>query len=135
MRRAKSRPPRPRRPPRDRAARKHAEARGRRAETLCTWLLRAKGYRILARRFRTPAGELDIVARRGRTVVFVEVKARADLEAAILSITPHQQARIMRAALLFVASRPGLAALNMRFDVMLAAPRRLPVHMRSAWTE
>ena len=135
MSRAKPRPPRAPRAPRDRAARKHAEARGRRAETLSTWLLRAKGYRILARRFRTPAGELDIVARRGRTIAFVEVKARADLEAAILSITPHQQARIMRAALLFVASRPGLAALNMRFDVMLAAPWRLPVHMRNAWTE
>lgn len=132
MSRAKPRPPRA---PRDRAARKHAEARGRRAEALSTWLLRAKGYRILARRFRTRAGELDIVARRGRTIAFVEVKARADLEAAILSITPRQQARIMRAALLFVASRPGLAALNMRFDVMLAAPWRLPVHMRNAWTE
>lgn len=123
------------RPPRDRAARKQAEVRGRRAETLCVWVLRAKGYRILARRFRTPAGELDIIARRGRTIAFVEVKARADLEAAILSITPHQQARIMRAAMIFVASRPPLAALNMRFDVMLVAPRRLPVHMRSAWTE
>ncbi len=127
--------PRPPRSPRDRAARKHAEVRGRRAETLSAWLLRAKGYHILARRYRTPAGELDIVARRGRTIVFVEVKARADLEAAILSITPHQQARIMRAALLFIASRPDLAAFNMRFDVMLAAPWRLPVHMRSAWTE
>lgn len=135
MRRAKPRPLRPPRSPRDRAARKHAEARGRRAETLCTWLLRAKGYRILARRFRTPAGELDIVARRGGTIAFVEVKARANLEAAILSITPHQQTRIMRAALLFVASRPGLAALNMRFDVMLAAPWRWPVHMPNAWTE
>lgn len=127
--------PRPPRSPRDRATRKRAETRGRRAETLCAWLLRAKGYRILARRFRTPAGELDIVARRGRTVAFVEVKARADLDAAIHSITPHQQERIMRAALLFIASRPGLAALNMRFDVMLAAPWRLPVHMRNAWTE
>ncbi len=126
--------PRAPRPPRDRAAHRQAEARGRRAETLGTWLLRAKGYHILARRFRTPAGELDIVARRGRTIAFVEVKARAGLEAAILSITPHQQARIMRAALLFVASRPGLAAFNMRFDVMLVAPWRLPVHMQNAWT-
>ena len=126
---------RPPHSPRDRAARKRAEGRGRRAETLSAWLLRVKGYRILARRFRTPAGELDIVARRGRIIAFVEVKARADFEAAILSITPHQQARIMRAALLFVASRPGLVDLNMRFDVMLAAPWRLPVHMRNAWTE
>ena len=126
---------RPPHSPRDRAARKRAEARGRRAETLSAWLLRVKGYRILARRFRTPAGELDIVARRGRTIAFVEVKARADFEAAFLSITPHQQARIMRAALLFVASRPGLVDLNMRFNVMLAAPWRLPVHMRNAWTE
>ena len=127
--------PRAPRAPRDRAARKQAETRGRRAETLCAWVLRLKGYRILARRFRTPAGELDIVARRGRTVAFVEVKARADLDAALQSITPHQQARIVRAASLFVASRPALAALNLRFDVMLAAPRRLPVHMRNAWTE
>lgn len=121
--------------PRDRAGRKHAEARGRRAETLCMWLLRAKGYRILERRFRTPVGEIDIVAQRGRTIAFVEVKARADVDSALHSITPHQQARIVRAASLFIASRPSLANHNLRFDVMLAAPRRVPVHMRSAWTE
>ncbi len=115
--------------------RRQAESRGRRAEMLSLWLLRAKGYRILARRFRSPVGELDIVARRGRTLVFVEVKARGDAAASIHSITPQQRARIRRAASAFLAAHPGLADLDMRFDVMLAVPRRLPIHLRNAWTE
>ena len=115
--------------------RRQAEARGRRAETLARWLLRAKGYRILESRFRSPVGELDIVARRRRTLVFVEVKARDDAAEAIRSITPQQRARITRAASAYLAAHPGLAGLDMRFDVMLAVPRRLPIHMRNAWME
>ncbi len=100
---------------------------------MCTAWLRLKGYRILARNYRAPVGEIDIVARRGRTVAMVEVKARATRTAAAEALAPRQQNRIARAAEHFFAARPELAALNMRFDMMLVQPWRLPVHVRDAW--
>ena len=115
------------------ARRQTAERTGRRAETLCAWVLRLKGYRILARRARTPAGELDIVARRGRTLAFVEVKARAEASVAAASLGARQRRRITRAAAAFQAMRPGLAGLEPRFDVMLVPAGRLPVHIVNAW--
>ncbi len=122
------------RPPKPRQRSYHsAERHGRRAEHLCALMLRLKGYRILARQWRCPSGELDIVARRGAVLAVIEVKARADHLTAAESITPRQQARIARAAAQFVASRPELAALDLRFDVMLVTPFRLPVHLKSAW--
>jgi len=66
--------------------RQQAEARGRGAETMACWYLRLRGWRILARRARVPGGEVDVVARRGRTLVFVEVKARSDEYAAAVSL-------------------------------------------------
>lgn len=63
--------------------RQRAERRGRRAEKIAAWFLRAKGYAVLARRYKTPVGEIDLVARRGRTLAFVEVKARKEGEAAL----------------------------------------------------
>lgn len=106
---------------------------GRFAEALSAWHLRARGYRILSRGFRSAAGEIDIVARRGRVLAFVEVKARQDLGAAAESLGPRQTGRIARAAVAFVQSRPGLAGLDQRFDVMLVSPWRLPVHLTDAW--
>ena len=106
---------------------------GRLAETLAAWHLRVRGYRIVARGFRVPVGEIDIVARRGGTLVFVEVKARTDPAAAAEALTSRQTRRITLAAGAFVQARPGLAGLDQRFDVILVCPWRLPVHMMDAW--
>ncbi len=119
----------------DRTRRRAAYRRGDRAELLCLWLLRLKGYRILARRYRTPVGEVDLIARRGGSIVAVEVKARDDFAAAGESIQRRQRQRIARALLHFLSSRPDLAMLSPRFDVMLVAPGRLPRHLGDAWRE
>src|SRR5467141_4807828 len=95
--------------------------------------LMAKGYRILAKRFRTPYGEIDIVARRRNLVAFVEVKARASLDEAAFAITPRQQARIIEAAQAWLMAHPEHANFHMRFDAMLIAPRRLPRHLLAAF--
>ncbi|MGH6980898.1 MAG: YraN family protein [Stellaceae bacterium] len=114
-------------------ARQRAERRGQRAELISVWLLRLKGYRILARRFRVPSGEIDLVARRGHVVVAVEVKARAALDDAAESILSQQRRRIARAFDHFLARRPDLARLDRRFDVVMIAPRRWPRHLTDAW--
>ena len=106
---------------------------GRLAEEICSWHLRFRGYRILARRFRTAVGEIDIVARRGRTLAVVEVKARTRRDAAAEAVSARQRRRIARAAEAFLQQHPGCAGLDARFDVMLIAPWRLPVHMKDAW--
>ncbi len=115
--------------------RRAAWTRGRRAEWLAAWWLRLKGYRILARDFRTPLGEIDLIARRGRVLALVEVKARPTLAEAGEAIGPRQRARIGRAARAFLQHRPALGALDMRFDVVLVAPRRRPRHLMDAWRE
>ncbi|HLY57427.1 MAG TPA: YraN family protein [Stellaceae bacterium] len=112
-----------------------AERHGRQAERLAALLLRLKGYRILARHWKSPMGELDIVAARGRTVAFVEVKARAAAAEAAESLGARQRRRIGRAASLFIAAHPALAGHDLRFDLMLVLPWRLPVHIPNAWHE
>lgn len=109
--------------------RRQAEARGRRAETLAAWFLRLKGYRVLARRYRTPAGEIDLIVRRGRTVAFVEVKQRPDEAQALEAVTPMARQRIARAAGLWVSRHPAATGLDLRFDVVLACPGRIPRHI------
>ena len=113
--------------------RRQAEARGRLAEAVAVLLLRLKGYRILARRLRLPAGEIDIVAARGRTVAFIEVKARGSVIAAIESVSPRQRRRLLGAATQYLARDPRHARADLRFDLMLVAPRRLPRHVVDAW--
>lgn len=118
---------------------KKAERRGRRAESLCAWALRCKGYRILARRHRTPVGEIDIIAKRGRTLVFVEVKARATVADAANAVRSTQQARLARAATHFLSHRPDLAPdparanAAIRFDAMLVGRTAWPHHVKDAW--
>ena len=114
-----------------RAARRH----GLRAETLAVWRLRLAGYRVVARNFRTSGGEIDLIVRRGRVLAFVEVKARDTYDTAAEAIQPYQQARIRNAALGFLARRPDLAGLTLRFDVVLVTPRALPRHLRDAWRD
>ena len=113
-------------------ARQAAEWRGRSSETLAELLLRLKFYRILGRRVRTHAGEIDLVARSpGGVLCFIEVKARRDDRAALESVGPRQRARIARAASLFVAGKPQLASKGMRFDIITVT--RFPRHFRDAW--
>lgn len=114
-------------------ARVEAFRTGISAETRAAAFLIAKGYRILARRFRTPHGEIDIVARRRNLLIFVEVKARASLDDAAYAVTPRQQARIIAAAQIWLMAHPEHAEYDLRFDAMLIAPRRLPHHMVAAF--
>ena len=103
------------------------------AESRAAAYLMAKGYRILARRFRTPHGEIDLVAKRRNLVAFVEVKARATLDEAAFAVTPHQQARIIHAAEAWLVAHPQYAEFELRFDAVLIAPRRLPRHLLAAF--
>ncbi len=112
--------------------RRRAERFGRRAEALCVAALRLRGWRILARRFDAGVGEIDIVARRGRLIAIVEVKARRDGDARAAP-DARQRRRIERAAAAFLARHPALAGLDLRFDLMLVRPWRLPRHIADAW--
>jgi putative endonuclease len=99
------------------------------AESRAALLLIAKGYRIAARRWKTPFGEIDIVARRRRDLVFVEVKARERVDDAADAVTERAKRRIIAAAELWLAHYPDDAQRHIRFDVMLVTPGRMPRHM------
>jgi putative endonuclease len=103
------------------------------AESLAAAFLMAKGYRILTRRFRTPHGEIDLIAKRRNLLAFVEVKARATLDEAAYAVTPRQQARIINAAQAWLVAHPDHAEFELRFDAILIAPRRLPRHLLAAF--
>ena len=103
------------------------------AESRAAALLVAKGYRIVARRFRTPVGEVDIVARRGSVLVFVEVKARTRLDDAAYAVTERGKRRIVAAAEAWLAEHPDDVNRDIRFDAVLVAPRRLPRHIEAAF--
>jgi putative endonuclease len=103
------------------------------AEGKAALLLNAKGYRELARRWKSPLGEVDLIMRRGRTLVFIEVKARANLDDAAWSVLPRQQRRIVGAAEAWLAAHPEHAGYDIRFDAVLVAPRRLPQHIEAAF--
>lgn len=103
------------------------------AEARAAAYLMAKGYRILARRFRSPFGEIDLVARKRNLLAFVEVKARATLDEAAYAVTPRQQRRIIDAAQAWLMAHPEHAEFDLRFDAMLIAPKRLPRHLIAAF--
>lgn len=103
------------------------------AESRAAAYLMAKGYRILAKRYRTPHGEIDLVARRRNLIAFVEVKARATLDDAAFAVTPRQQQRIIDAAQGWLVAHPEHAEFELRFDAMLIAPKRLPRHVLAAF--
>lgn len=113
-------------------ARLRAFRYGLAAEAACAWWLRLHGYRIVARRYRTPVGEIDLIARRGRVLAFVEVKARAGISE-LAAPTARQRRRIVRAAQAFLQRHPRLAGLDPRFDVVTVAPWHLPRHIPGAW--
>lgn len=112
---------------------KDAEQRGRRSETVAAWWLRLHGWSILARRARVAGGEVDLVARRGRTLAFVEVKQRATEEAAAWSLDQYRLRRVAVAAERLAPRylRPGDV---MRIDVITIVPGRLPRHLPNVWT-
>lgn len=113
--------------------RRAAYRRGTKGEGRAAALLRLKGYRILERRWRSPVGEVDLIAKRRRTLVFIEVKARASLKDAAESIVEPQRRRIARAAEAYLAYHPDLEFENVRFDAILVAPGRWPRHIEAAW--
>lgn len=106
---------------------------GRRAEVICALWLMAKGYRVLGFRLRTPWGEIDLLARKGRLIVVVEVKRRRTLAEALEAVTPRQRERLLRAAGQLTARFPALAGATIRLDLIALAPGRPPRHIRDAW--
>ena len=122
------------RPPADPEARRRAtHGRGLSAEGLALLALMLKGYRPLARRFAAAGGEIELIVRRGRTIAFVEVKARATLDAAATAIDARKRARVSRAARAWLARHPLAAGATLRADAVFVAPRRWPRHLPNAF--
>lgn len=115
------------------AKRRAAFLLGVSAESRASLFLSAKGYRTLAKRWKSSVGEIDLVVKRGQLIVFVEVKARAALDAAAEAVLPRQQRRIIAAAEAWLAAHPEHAGYDMRFDAILVAPGRMPQHIQSAF--
>lgn len=113
--------------------RKIAFRTGISAESRAAAFLIAKGFRILARRWKSPVGEIDIVARRRSLLIFVEVKARPNLDDAAWSVTERQRARIVAAAEAWLARYADDRIRDIRFDAVLVAPRRIPRHVTGAF--
>jgi putative endonuclease len=113
--------------------RRAAERGGRRAESMAAWFLRLKLYRVLARRYRTPVGEIDLIVRRGRTIVFVEVKQRPSEGEGLDAVRPSAARRIARAAEHWVAAHPAAAGFERRFDIVVAVPWKPPLHLTAAF--
>ncbi|WP_315919095.1 YraN family protein [Mesorhizobium sp. SP-1A] len=113
--------------------RRKAYRRGHRGEWLAAAALMAKGYRILARRYRTKLGEIDLIARRGDLVLIVEVKARRTLVEAMEAIARESEWRIERAADLWLSRQPDYGRLSVRFDMVAVLPWRWPVHVENAF--
>jgi len=111
---------------------REAERRGRGAETIACWYLRMRGWRILARRARVPGGEVDIVAKRGRTLAFVEVKARGDEHAAAFALDEYRLRRVAVAAeRLMPRYMKGVE--DVRIDAIFIVPFRWPRHLTNIW--
>lgn len=125
-------PPRLKKPP-PRPERQAAFRVGISAESCAAAFLVAKGFRILARRWRSPLGEIDIVARRRQLLVFVEVKARATIDEAAEAVNERQRRRIAAAAEVWLAANPDKKIVDIRFDAILVAPGKIPRHVPAAF--
>jgi putative endonuclease len=113
-------------------SRQEAEKRGRGAETIACWYLRLHGWRIVARRARVPGGEVDVVAKRGRTLAFIEVKARADTESAAFALDDWRLRRVAVAAeRLMPRYMDGID--QVRIDAIFIVPFRWPRHLTNVW--
>ena len=103
------------------------------AENLAAFALRIKGYRILAKRHKTPVGEIDLIARRGNQIAFVEVKARKDAQTGLDSVSRTAQNRIESAAQLWLSRQSDFTDLSWRFDVVVVSPWQWPKHFTDVW--
>ncbi|WP_305986529.1 YraN family protein [Roseibium sp. MMSF_3544] len=121
------------RPEKTRDQRRKAHALGLSAEFWAAWYLRLTGWRILKHRYKTKAGEIDLIVKRRKTVAFVEVKARKTREAALEAVTPASQKRISRAARIFVTEHPKAGFFTLRFDVVIIRPWALPERIENAF--
>jgi putative endonuclease len=110
-----------------------AERNGRLAELLAGLMLQLKGYVILARRAKTPSGEIDLIARRGKVLAFIEVKARSTTLDPGTILQPRQMGRIVRGATSWAAARPWSGQCVWRYDLIIVQPWAWPVHMRDAF--
>lgn len=117
----------------DTARRRKAHALGLSAETWAAWYLRLTGWRILKHRYKTKAGEIDLIAKRRKTVAFVEVKARRSRLAALEAVTPASQRRITKAAKIFVTEHPKAGFYTLRFDIVIVRPWALPERIENAF--
>lgn len=106
---------------------------GRRGEWLACVLLRLKGYHILKRNLRTPQGEIDIVARKGHRLHFIEVKSRRTRDSALVAISLRQQKRIIRASQAFLSGNPRYCDCDIHFDLIAIALMCWPIHLKNAW--
>lgn len=113
--------------------RQRAFRQGRRAEVYARWVLRAKGYRVLARNFHHPLGEIDLIVRRGRLLIFVEVKFRADHDTVPYVVSPAQRGRISAGASGFVARHPHYAGFVWRFDLFVVGGTGRFRHNKNFW--
>ena len=116
-----------------RKVKRTSHAKGKLAEASAELLLRTMGYSILDRRFKTPAGEIDLVARRGSRVAFIEVKRRPTIDEAAESVTARQRHRVRNAAEQWLQNHEDDLSLDPAFDVVLMAPRLWPVYMPDAF--
>ncbi len=116
-----------------RSRRFKAYRRGHRGEWLAAFALMLKGYRIVARRYRTKLGEIDLIARRGDLVLIVEVKARPTLMAAMEALAHESERRIEGAADMWLSRQPDFGRLSVRFDMVAVLPWRWPVHVQNAF--
>lgn len=114
-------------------SRERAERAGRLAELAALWALRVKGYRLLARRYKTPLGEVDLIMRRGEVTAFIEVKTRASRDAAVTAVTRHQSRRIVAAASAWMARDSRAARAVCRFDIVTVTPYQWPQHIENAF--
>ncbi|MFZ1815510.1 MAG: YraN family protein [Rhizobiaceae bacterium] len=113
--------------------RKAALRRGHRGEMLAAFALRLRGYRIVDRNFRNRLGEIDIVARKGDLIAFVEVKVRATHADAINAVGPKARHRIANAANSWIGRQPDADRLSWRFDIIAVTPRRWPRHFEDVF--
>ena len=109
-----------------------ADRRGRRAETIAAWWLRFQGFSIVAQRVKTPSGEVDLVARRGGTLLFVEVKARVSEDAGRRALEQHRLRRVGHAAET-LAARFGKDCTVVRIDAIIVRPWAWPLHLHGVW--
>jgi len=117
----------------NRKTRKQAQSRGRRAENIAAWLLRLKGYKILEMRHKTPFGEIDLIARRGKILAIVEVKSRPSLEQAKEALHSADLSRIQEAAYAYQARRSHLQDMSIRFDAVFVSKNWRVQHSADAW--